>query len=58
MKWEDYHPNSFPQSDYTKTDIECPECGEFVYRYDKAVLTTYPPMHRYDCLVCGWSGVK
>ena len=54
ITWEEYQKRQVINTDYTITNILCPECGELLYRYDKMVLTTYPPQHRYECLKCGW----
>ena len=54
ITWEEHQKRQTINSDYTLTNILCPKCGEFLYRYDKVVLTTYPPKHRYECLKCGW----
>ena len=37
---------------YTKIDVECPKCGERLYRDNSIVLTTYPPQHRLECFNC------
>lgn len=59
MKWDEFNPHSdCVKIPYERTDIECPECGEKVFRFTGTVLTTYPPMYRYDCKKCGWRGVK
>lgn len=59
MKWEDFINNQHKERNLMrpKTDIDCPVCGEKLYRDDTTVLTSYPPMHRYECDNCGWSGV-
>lgn len=57
MKWKDFKP-VIRNTMWEKTDIECPECGDYVFKNNQIVLTTYPPKHRYECFNCGWSGVK
>ena len=36
------------------TDIECPECGEAIYRDTSVVLTSFPAKYHYTCKKCGW----
>lgn len=43
---------------YEKTNIECPECNELLYKDISVVLTTYPCKYNYKCFNCGWTGVK
>ena len=58
MKWEDFINQHKEHSLMRpKTDIDCPVCGEKLYRDDTKVLTSNPPKHRYECDNCGWSGV-
>ena len=58
MKWDDYKPMSSTNYDYEATEIECPECGHYLMRYIREVLTTYPAKYRYECPNCNWIGVK
>lgn len=59
MKWDDFNPNAdYEHNQYEPTNIECPECGEKIYRFVGIVLATYPPQYRYECKKCGWSGTK
>ena len=39
-----------------RTDIECPTCGELIWRRTDIVLTSYPPKSFYECTNCGWKG--
>ena len=66
MKWEDFKKRESTQSDtevyhgyehLSITDIECPNCGERIYKNNTFVLTTYPPQYIYECLYCNWTGV-
>ena len=57
MEWEEIErsaPKSIQFQRYTKTDIDCPKCGEKVYIDNGIVLTTYPERYSYLC-PCGWS---
>lgn len=39
----------------TQTDIECPECGRFIYLDTTVTLASDPPQYKYWC-PCGWVG--
>ena len=60
MKWEDYkeqETNRFkemPPGNWVKTNIECPVCGELVYKNVGLVLACYPPKYQYRCVKCDW----
>lgn len=41
---------------YSITEIECPDCGELLYRNDSVVLSCWPPAHQYKCMKCNWIG--
>lgn len=60
MKWEelDSSNNIFDWFDLNriKTDIECPECGSWIYRRTDVVLTSISPQYQYECPICGWIG--
>lgn len=59
MKWEEFTRKGFSQPiiDFKKlTDIECPNCGTYVYKDTSIVLTSNPPQYYYECLNCGWKG--
>lgn len=43
---------------YQKTDIECPECGQPLYKNVTMILTSYPPQHQYHCMKCDWTGTS
>lgn len=57
MKWEEFinSQNPWVVQGLQKTDIECPKCGENIYRRTDIVLSSYPPKYEYKCLKCGWS---
>jgi len=65
MKWEDFKEQEFTQSGtevyrgyehLTITDIECPLCGEKIYKNNTFVIATYPAQYTYECLCCKWTG--
>jgi len=59
MKWEDFdRDDTKPAKEwpFTKTNIQCPRCGEEVYLDSSKVLTTYPVKYAYQCKSCGWVG--
>ena len=40
---------------WIKTEIECPCCGDIIYKNLDLVLTSYPPQYTYKCPKCKWS---
>lgn len=61
MKWDEYQKkkqgtfNVFNDGQtWLKTEIECPVCGEPVYKNITMALATYPPMYKYRCPKCNW----
>lgn len=60
MKWNDLDNLNVVNDIYdyhrVRTDIECPECGNMVYRRTDIVLTSIPPKYQYECQNCGWVG--
>lgn len=59
MTWDEFKGSDIVFSqEYEQTDIECPKCGEYLRKYTGAIITTYPPKHRYDCPNCRWWGLK
>ena len=61
MKWKEfkhkhnkYNSSKIVPYGLEKTDIECPECGEYLYKNTLMVLCTYPPQYRYECIECRW----
>lgn len=59
MKWNEFKKNQNssrqPVNNYEKVDIECPICGQPIYRRTDIVFTSNPPKYQYECLRCGWS---
>ena len=57
MKWEEMQDMRLSETKTGQrlTDIECPECGRFIYIDTSIVLTSYPVKYRYWC-TCGWTG--
>ena len=62
MNWYDYQAekqrerNIFNDNQlWIKTEIECPNCGELIYKNMSLVLTSYPPQYTYKCPNCKWS---
>lgn len=62
MKWEEHKNNMKLAYNYgavlQATDIECPECGDVIYKDISVTYTTEPPQYRYTCLKCGWQEVS
>lgn len=64
MTWEEYkneratHNIYKNNQHYIKTDIECPNCGEFIYKNISLALTSYPPQYQFHCEKCGWYGTS
>ncbi len=52
-RWEGYQQGL---DEYTKTDIQCPECGEYLYRDDSVLFASNPPKQKYFCRKCRWVG--
>lgn len=57
MKWNNFvnQTRTMPTGKEL-TDIECPKCGEKIYRDTTIVLTSYPEQYGYFCESCGWTG--
>lgn len=58
LKWEDfknYYSNADVLINRVQTNIECPECGKFLFERRDIVLTSYPPQYQYEC-ACGFVG--
>lgn len=62
MKWEDYKKEktlalskSNPLEVLSMTNMECPICGNIIYKDVGLVLASNPPQYKYKCLRCGWS---
>ena len=62
MTWEEFKKERETShryvgyQEYEVTQIECPECGENIFKNMSLVLTSYPPQHQYRCFKCGWVG--
>ena len=59
MKWNEFielpkNPVNFQSR--IKTGIECPVCGEFIWKRVDIILPSYPPKNQYECDNCGWVG--
>lgn len=37
-----------------RTDIQCPQCGRYIYLDNTMILTSFPAKYRYWCS-CGWT---
>lgn len=60
MKWEDYQNQAKDKLGWwgwDETDIECPNCGEKIFRCATLTLTSIPPKFRYKCFNCDWTDV-
>ena len=59
MKWEEYQKNQLmdDKRDWVETCIECPDCGEKIYKNSTLVLTSMPPQFHYKCFNCNWTNV-
>jgi len=60
MKWEDYKEQEISHlkislEDWVKTNIECPICGEPVYKNIGCICACYPAKYRYKCSKCDWT---
>lgn len=59
MKWEEFKGEEISYSPrYVETDIECPACGERIFKDQLMIMASMPPKHKYVCLKCGWGGIK
>lgn len=58
MKWEDFKDNYIAKyEDYVKTEIECPECDEYIIRDNRSIgFDKFPPEYTYFCKNCAWKG--
>lgn len=60
IKWDDIKDKRSNIGQYftsrAKTNIECPKCGELIYKRTDITLTTHPAMYQYECDGCGWVG--
>ena len=60
MKWEDFRKGEEAtiSPSYAITDIECPQCGKYIYEDMTVEYLTIPAQHDFYCFNCGWSGRK
>lgn len=56
MKWSEYNPKPIEVPIKEKTDIECPNCGKYIFKYNDKVLCSNPPQYLFKCDTCGWEG--
>jgi len=57
MTWEEYQKHEYIlYKNREKTQIECPNCGDYLWRRTDVVLTSYPPQYQYECDTCNWRG--
>lgn len=58
MTWEEFQNIKFTydMTNYKKTYIECPKCGELLLMRTDIILPTYPVQYQYECEKCGWVG--
>ena len=59
ISWEEHKMQMPPWevfSNKEKTNIQCPKCGEPLYKRNDIVLTSYPPQFQYECDKCNWIG--
>lgn len=57
MEWDELLSMNI-ESKYTgqvRTDIQCPQCGRYIYLDNTIILTSFPAKYRYWCS-CGWTG--
>ena len=60
MEWDEFNSRSFEQNEFpdkVKMDINCPNCGEKIWKRIDFVVTVHPPKYQYECSKCGWTGV-
>ena len=58
MTWEEFvkQKRQTINDEWEITDIECPDCGQKIFKNTMIVLATYPPTTAYCCPHCGWRG--
>ena len=55
MKWEDIDLDDNILG-IEATDVECPICGEHLYRDTSVCYTSDPPKYKYFCIHCQFVG--
>ena len=57
MKWRDfeniYYPPTSTFTNKIQTNIECPQCGKYLFERTDIVLSSYPVQYQYEC-TCGF----
>lgn len=58
MTWEEFvkQKHQTINNEWEITDVECPDCGQKIFKNTMIVLTTYPAQTAYLCPHCGWRG--
>ena len=56
VEWRTQEMKSTDWGRYTKVGVECPQCKNWLFRDNTAILTSNPPQHRYVCKNCDWVG--
>ena len=59
ISWEEHKlkgPSLEIFTNREKTEIQCPKCGEPLYKRTDIVLTSYPAQYQYECDKCNWIG--
>ena len=58
MNWEEYRNknNNYSTNRYQLIEVECPCCGQYIYKDLQVVLTSFPPKCKYICKNCNWQG--
>lgn len=60
MEWQEYQKMmdilGIDTSEWQKTYVKCPICGEYIYKNTKTTLSTYPVKFKYKCFNCDWYG--
>ena len=58
MEWSEFERMYPPTQAFrsgVKTDIKCPECGQYLFQRMDIILTSYPAQYQYEC-ECGFAG--
>lgn len=59
MTWEEFirpkPTNTYNTINRQLTEIECPQCGKYIYKRLDMIYTSFPPQNKYEC-DCGWVG--
>lgn len=54
MTWDEFTVSIEvePHRRYEVTEIECPLCGELIYKDNDMMLPSNPPQYEYRCFGC------